>query len=125
MEEGEGDLAGVVMGEDPPRDAPVAARRLLVAVDPDLEGDDGAFRRQRDARLVAPVDDADGKVEEEIDDPRRLLLVRPADQPGERNAQLRPDAGKAGDRAEEGVEEGRAHGVSCSTEAAASLTLRA
>ena len=111
VEEGEGDLAGVVMGEDPPRNAPVAARRLLVTVDADLEGDDGAFRRQRDARLVAPVDDADGKVEEEIDDARRVLLVRPADQPAERDAELRPDAGKAGDRAEEGVEDVRAHGV--------------
>ncbi len=115
VEEGEADLAGVVVGEDPPRDAPVAARRLLVAVDAHLEGDDGAFRRQRDAGLLAAVDDADRQVEEEIDDARRILLVRPADQPAERHAELRPDAGKAGDRAEEGVEDVGAHGLPCST----------
>ena len=64
-----------------------------------------------------------GKVEQEIDDARRLLLVRPADQPGEGNTQLRPDAGKAGDRSEEGVEDVRAHGRPWLSRQAARLAL--
>ena len=84
------DLAGVVVGEDPLGDAPVAARRLLVAVDAHLERDDGAFRRQGDARLVAPVDDADRQVEQEIDDARRVVLVGAADQTAERPPSFGP-----------------------------------
>ena len=91
------------MGEDAVGDAPVAARRLLVAVDAHLQRDDRAFRRERDARLVAAVDEADGQVEEEVDDARRVRRLGPPTSRRSASAELRPDAGKAGDRAEEGL----------------------
>ena len=62
-------------------------------------------RRQRDAGLAAPVDDADGQMEQEVDDPRRGVGIGAAEQPAERLAELLADAVEAGDRAEQGVEE--------------------
>ena len=64
---------------------------------------------QCDAGLAAAVDDADGQVEEQIDDARRLAHLAARQQPAEGQAKLGPDAGKAGHRAEKGVENVRPH----------------
>ena len=103
VKEGEGDLAGVVMGEDAIGDAAVVRRRLLVPVDANLERDDGALGSERNARLIAPVDDADRQVEEEVENPCRFTLGA-ADETREQPAVLRADAAEIGHRAEERVQ---------------------
>ena len=75
VEEGQRDLAGVVMGEDAIGDAPVAAAAASGGGRCGRERDDGALGRERDARLAAPVDDADRQVEEKVDHPRRLAAL--------------------------------------------------
>ena len=73
VEEGQRDLAGVVMRKDPIGHRAVAARRRLVAVERDLQRDDRAFGRKRDARPVAPVDHRMRQHEQQVADARRAV----------------------------------------------------
>ena len=66
VEEGQPDLAGVVMREDPVRHRLVAARRRLVPVDAQFERHDLALGRAGDARPVAPVDDRMRQHEQQV-----------------------------------------------------------
>ena len=112
VEEGQADLAGVVMREDPVGHRLVAARRRLVPVDAQLERHDLALGRAGDARSVAPVDDRMRQHEQQIagagvavaEIGRHDLLDHAGD--------LRPDAFERSDRRKQRVEEGRAHNVS-------------
>src|SRR3990167_975843 len=90
-------------------DTAVAARRLLVPVDAHLERHDRPLGRERDARLVPPIDEADRHVEEEIDHPERRAFLRAGDEPPQCHGELRPDAVEARHRAEEGVQDFRPH----------------
>ncbi len=82
------------MQDDAVGDVAPAVGRRLVAVDAAGDGDDGALRCARNARLVAPVDQRMRRVEDEINDTavfRRLA----AEELGEQVGDLRADAGKA------------------------------
>ena len=54
----------------------------------------------------AAVDGARGQMQQQVDDARRLAV----EQPGIELLQLRPDAGQAGERGEQGIEHERPHG---------------
>ena len=112
MKEGQRDLAGVVMGVDPVGHRPVAARRRLVAVDAHIERDDRAFGRKRDARPVAAVDDGMRQHEQKVARARGAVTKVGRDNLLDQRADLRPDAGKRGDRDKQRIEDGRTHDVS-------------
>ncbi len=109
MEEGQRDLAGVVMRINPVGHRAVAARRRLVAVDPDLQRDDRAFGGTRDARPVAPVDHRMRQHEQEVADARRAIAQIGRHHLLDQRRDLRPDAFQRGDRCKQRVEQGRAH----------------
>ena len=111
VKEGQGDFAGVVMAIDPIGHATVAARRLLMTVDPDQEGDDRSLRGERYSWLVAAVDQCDRQMKQEVDDARRIARVGATDQPAQRDCELRSDPVEAGDRAEERIKDFRPHDV--------------
>ena len=108
-EEGQPDLAGVVVREHAVGLVVQAARRWLVPVHAQVERDDRAFRRQRDARPLAAVDHGMRQHEEKI----RCPCVPVAEVGGndllDQRAKLRPHPGKRGDRHEDRIEKGRAH----------------
>ena len=112
MEEGQRDLAGVVMGIDAVGHGSVAARRRLVAVDAHVERDDGACRRERDARAGcggrSPCAAARTRGRQRAPGGRQIGRDDLLDQ----RADLRPDAGKRGDRDKQRIEHGGAHDVS-------------
>ena len=87
-------------------------RRRRVAIDAYLERDDGALFGFRDAGLAAAIDQRDREMEQKIDD-ARLLAVRRAEEAGQRLGKLGADAGQRADRAEQGREQGGAHGAVC------------
>src|SRR5690606_19117126 len=70
VEEGQRDVARLVMGEDAIGNAAVAARRRLVPVDPKVQRDDLALLRAGDAGTAAPVDDGVWQNEQKIADAR-------------------------------------------------------
>lgn len=111
VEEGQPDLAGVVMGIDAVGHRAVAARRRLVTVDAHVERDDGACRRERDARPVAAVDDGVRQHEQQVAGACRPLAKIGRHDLLDQRADLRPDAGKRGDRDEQRIEQGRSHAL--------------
>ena len=105
MEEGQRDLAGVVMRIDPVGHRAVAARRRLVAVDPQFERHDRAFRGAGDAGPVAAVDDRMRQHEQQVA-ARAWRSPRSAGTTFSIMAgDLRPDAFERGDRRKQRVEE--------------------
>ena len=103
---GQHDVAGVVAGIDQMRRARVARRRRTVAVDRHLQRDDGSRHRVADFRPRAAIDHARRQMQQQIDQPRRLIA---AEQIAEQLVLLRPDAGKARDRRKQRIEQSRAH----------------
>ncbi len=103
VEEGQRDLAGLVMGEDAVGHGAVAARRRLVAVDAQVERDDRALRR--DARCPAGCAGRSrvcGRTKS-----RSPTRARPIAEVGRHDfldqiANLRPDAVERGDGANSG-----------------------
>ena len=119
VEEGEGDLPRLVMGEDLVGDTAVARRRLLVAVDPDPQRDDGAGGGKGDLGAAAAVDDRRRQVEQEVTDPRHGIGIAAAKDATDGLGELVADAVEAGDGSKKRVEERRAHEVSGSAPAIA------
>jgi hypothetical protein len=106
-EEGQRQLAGVIMQEDAVGLAG-ARRWRLVPVDPACNGDDDALRRACDARLVAPVDQRMRRVKDEVDHPA-IVDAFAAQQPRIKFARFRADAGKRVERSKKRIKKGRAH----------------
>ena len=103
---GQHDIAGVVAGIDQMRRARIARRRRPMPVDGDLQRHHGSRHRVADFRPRAAVDHARRQMQQQIDDARRLIA---AEQIAEQLVLLRPDAGKAGDRRKQRIEQSRAH----------------
>ena len=110
MEEGQGHFSRVVMDVDAVRHGAAAARRGLVTVDAHRQRDDRSFGRERYARPAASIDQRMRCDEEQIDDPHVVGAVSAGD-PGQHVGHLRADAGESRDRAEQGIENHRAHGA--------------
>ena len=89
-------LSGIVAGDNAVGRARPVARGRAVFLDGDRDGDQLAGLHLVELRAGAAVDGAGGQVKQEIDDARRLAV----EQPGIELFQLRPDAGKAGQRGE-------------------------
>ena len=106
---GEGDLAGLVLGEDAVGHRFLPAARCLVPVDPDRQGDDAALGGGGDLGALAPVDQPARQMEQEIAHPHLGAI---ADEQGlQLGRDFRSHAFQRGDGGEEGVEEGGAHGA--------------
>ena len=103
---GQHHVAGVVAGIDQMRRARVARRRRPMAVDGDLQRHHGSRHRIADFRPRAAVDHARRQMQQQIDQPRRLVA---AEQIAKQLVLLRPDAGKARDRRKQRIEQSRAH----------------
>ncbi len=103
---GQHHIAGVVAGIDQMRRARIARRRRPMAVDRHLQRHHGSRHRVADFRPRAAIDHARRQMQQQIDQPRRLVA---AEQIAEQFVLLRPDAGKAGDRRKQGIEQSRAH----------------
>ena len=103
---GQHHVAGVVAGIDQIRRARVARRRRAMAVDGHLQRHHGSRHGVADFRPRAAVDHAGRQMQQQIDQPRRLIA---AEQIAEQLVLLRPDAGKARDRRKQGIEQSRAH----------------
>jgi hypothetical protein len=101
------DIGGIVAGIDQIGRAGIARGRRPMAVDGNLQRHHGALHGIADFRLGAAVDHAGRQMQQQIDQPRRLIA---AEQVTEQFVLLRPDAGKAGDRCKQGIEQSRAHG---------------
>ena len=101
-------VASVVADIDEIRRARIARRRRAVTVDRDFERHDGTGRSVTNLRLRAAVDDAGRQMQQEIDQPRRLVAV---EQIAQQLVLLRPDAGKARDRCKQRIEQSRAHRI--------------
>ncbi len=107
VEIGQRDVAGVVVGVDAIGRARAMRRRRPVIVHRHRHGDHLAGLHVAQFGARAAVDGARRQMKQEIDHARRLAL----EQPGIVLFQLRPDAGQAGERGEQGVEHERAHGA--------------
>ncbi len=107
-EEDQRQFAGLVMQEDAIGNVAFAAWRHLVAVDARRDRHDRALRRAGDSRLVAPVDQREGRVEEQVDDPAILQRLAP-EQLHQQLGDLRADARKARNGGKQRIENGGAH----------------
>ena len=110
MEEGQGDIVGVVMGVDAVGDRAVAARRRLMAVDGEVERNDLAVDGVGDAGTAAAVDDRIRQHEQQVRCPRSAAAQVQRQHPFDQGGHLRADAGERGDGRKQRVEQGRAHG---------------
>ena len=109
MEEGQRDLARVVMRVDAIGHGLVAARRRLMAVDAHIQRDDRAFGGARNARPVAAVDDRVRQRENQVADARFAVGQVGRHDLFDQRREFWPDAGQGGDRRKERIEERRAH----------------
>src|SRR6266851_8555503 len=103
---GQHHVAGVVAGIDQMRRARVAPRRRTMPVDGHLQRHHGSRHRLADFWPRPAIDHARRQMQQQIDQPRRLIA---AEQVAKQFVLLRPDASKAGDRYKQGIEQGRAH----------------
>ncbi len=103
---GQHHVAGVVAGIDQMRRARVARRRRPMAVDRHFQRHHGSRHRVADFRPRPAIDHARRQMQQQIDQPRRLVA---AEQIAKQFVLLRPDAGKAGDRRKQRIEQSRAH----------------
>ena len=103
---GQHHVAGVVAGIDQMRRARIARRRRPMPVDGHLQRHHGSRHRVADFRPRPAVDHARRQMQQQIDQPRRLVA---AEQIAEQLVLLRPDAGKARDRRKQRIEQSRAH----------------
>ena len=110
VEKCERQRAGVVAGDDPVGRARPVRRRRTVLLDGHRHRDDRAGLHIAQLGAGAPVDSAGRQMKQQVDDTRRRAI----EQPLVKLLELRPDAGKAGERGEEGVEQVRPHGHDCS-----------
>ena len=94
VEKSQRERAGVVAAIDLVGRARAMRRPRAMAVDGDRDRDHLAGDDVGELRPRAAVDGAGRQVEQQIDDPRRLVV----EQPGIERFQLRPDAGQAGER---------------------------
>jgi len=74
-----------------------------MAVDAAGDGDQSTLLRERDARLVASVDQAEGRQKQEIND-ARVVRILAAEQARQQLGELGPDTGKRGDGGKQGIE---------------------
>ena len=105
---GEDEVVGVVAGIDEIRRARAAGRRRPMAIDRDLDRHDRARYNVAQFRPRAPVDGAGRQMEQKIDEPWDFVASKQA--PIE-PLELRADAGKAGDRRKQGIEQAWAHRI--------------
>ena len=84
-------------------------RRRAVAVDRHRDGRDRARHDVAQFRPRPAVDGAGRQMEQQIDDARRRVFA--AEQPAVQLLELRPDAGKRGQRGKQRIEQRRAHGT--------------
>jgi hypothetical protein len=112
VEEDEADFASLVMREYPVGHIAASARRRLVAVDAQIERDNRAFRRMRDARAVAPVDDRMRQVKDQAEDSRFVDALGNRDQVAQQHRDARADTVQRTDGSKERIEDGRAHAPS-------------
>ncbi len=103
---GQHDIAGIVAGIDQMRCARVARGRRAMTVDRHLQRHHGSRHRVADFRPRAAIDHAGRQMQQQIDQPWRLVA---AEQIAEQFVLLRPDPGKAGDRRKQRIEQSRAH----------------
>ena len=75
-------------------------------VDRDLQRHHGSRNRIADFRPRPAIDHAGRQMQQQIDQPRRLIA---AEQVAKQFVLLRPDAGKARDRRKQRIEQSRAH----------------
>ncbi len=104
--ENQQNVAGLVLDEHLIGRLRARPRRPMLD-DDRLERHHGAYGRIGDLRPVSPVDRRMGQVEEDVDDAGLAAVL--AEQAVEQLSGLRPDAGKARRRGEQGIEEGRPH----------------
>ena len=102
-EERQHHVAGVVAGIDEVGRAGIARRRRPMTVDGDLQRHHGSLRGVADLRPRPAVDHAGRQMQQQIDQPRRLIA---AEQIAQQLVLLRPDAGKARDRRKQRIEQG-------------------
>ena len=99
-------VAGIVDGIDEIGRARIARRRRPVAIDGDLQRHHGSLHGLADLRPSAAVDHAGRQMQQQIDQPRRLIA---AEQIAQQLVLLRPDARQARDRRKQRIEQGGAH----------------
>ena len=107
VEIGERQRAGLVKGFDAIGQARPVRRRWPVALDRDRDGCNRARHHVADEWPRPPVDRAGGQVEQQIDHARRCVLA--AKQLAVEFLELRPDAGKRGQRGKQRIEQRWAH----------------
>ena len=105
-EERQHDVAGVVAGIDEVRRARVARRGRAVAIDGDLQRHHGSLDRVADFWPGPAVDDLARQMQQQVDQPRRLVA---AEQVLQQLVLLRTDAGQAGHGSKQRIEQAGAH----------------
>jgi hypothetical protein len=103
---GECQRTGVVIGFDAVRQARTVRRRRAVAVDSHRDGGDRAWHHVAQFGAGAAVDGAGRQMEQQIDDARRRIFA--PEQAAIKLLELRPDAGKRGQRGKQRIEQRRA-----------------
>ena len=109
VEVGERQRPGVVIGFDAVGQARTVRRRRAVAVDSHRNGRDRAWHHVAQFRPRAAVDGAGRQMEQQVDDARWRVFA--AEQAAVQLLELRPDAGKRGQRGKQRIEQRRAHGT--------------
>jgi hypothetical protein len=107
IEIGENESAGVVGSEDAVRRARTVRRRWLVVVDRHRHRDDCVRHDVAQLRPRPPVDGAGWQMEQQIGHARNVFAA--PEQAGVKLLLLRPDAGQAGQRGEQRIEQVGAH----------------
>ena len=105
-EEGQHDVAGVVAGIDQIGRAGVARRRRAMAIDGDLQRHHGSLDGVADLWPRPAVDDLARQMQQQVDQPRRLVA---AEQILQQLVLLRTDAGQAGHGSKQRIEQAGAH----------------
>ena len=105
-EERQHHVAGLVRGIDEVGRARIARRRRPMAVNGDFQRHHGSLHGLPNLRLRPAVDHARRQMQQQIDQPRRLIAV---EQIAQQLVLLRPDARKGGDRRKQRIEQGGAH----------------
>ena len=106
---GQHHVAGIVAGMDQMRRAGIARGRWPVTVDRHFQRHHGSRHRVADLRPRAAIDHARRQMQQQIDQPWRLVAAK---QVAKQLVLFRPDAGKARDRREQRIEQSRAHSES-------------
>ena len=105
-EVGQHDIPGLVAGIDQMRRARASGRRRAMPIDGDLQRHDGAGNGVANLGSRAAIDDACRQVKQQIDQPRGFVAP---EQIPEQLVLFRADAGQAGHRCKERIEQCRAH----------------